>query len=124
MESKRNNRVLQRKLDILEDQGNDPTNVYKLKKSTRDKILEERNKELREENEAYTVEIREAQTRVKELEESLHQERINKVISPDTPEDIDDDKIAKLVNEIDQMDDIERKSELKLLITHLQEQKK
>lgn len=124
MESKRNNRILQRKLDILEEKGNDPTNHYKLKKSVRDKILEERNKELREENEAFTVEIREAQTRVKELEEDLHQERINKVISPDAPEDIDEEKITKLVNEIDQMDDVERKEELKLLITHLQEQKR
>lgn len=124
MECKRNNRIIQRKLDILEDQGNDPTNTYKLKKSTRDQILEERNKELREENEAHVVEIREAQTRIKELEGSLHEERINKVISPDTPEDVDDEKISKLVNEIDQMDDVERKSELKLLISHLQEQKK
>jgi hypothetical protein len=124
MESKRNNRVLQRKLDILNDQGNDPTNVYKLKKITRDNILEERNNELRQENEAKLVEIREAQARIKELEDELHQERINKVVSPDTPEDLDQDKINKLANEIDQMDDLERKSELKLLITHLQAQKK
>ena len=60
MESKRNNRIAQRKLDILEEQGNDPTNVYKLKKSVRDQILIDRNKELREENESQLIEIREA----------------------------------------------------------------
>jgi hypothetical protein len=50
-EQKRENRILQRKLDLLEEQGNDPTNVHKLNKQTRDEILENRNKELRESNE-------------------------------------------------------------------------
>lgn len=36
MEAKRENRILQRQLDILNEQGNDPKNTYKLKKEVRD----------------------------------------------------------------------------------------
>ena len=68
VEAKRSNRVLQRQLDILQEQGNDPTNVYKLKKEIRDKILEDRNAELRAENEKHLLSITEANFRIQELE--------------------------------------------------------
>lgn len=123
MEAKRDNRILQRQLDILHEQGNDPKNTYKLKKEVRDQILEDRNKELRDENEAQLLKLREAQTRIKELEKALLSERVTNLVSPKISDEIDQEQTRKIATEIDLMEDEDRKKELLKLVSHLHSQK-
>lgn len=123
MEAKRDNRILQRQLDILNEQGNDPKNTYKLKKEIRDAILEQRNNQLREENELQLLKLKEAEARIKQLESALLSERVKNVVSPEISDEIDEEKVEKIAKEIDLMEDKERKIELKNLISHLHTQK-